>query len=100
MRHVELKREGKVLADFDLYALLVKGDKTGTYNCSRRRALHPQRVHRWRSWAAVRQEAIYELRGEQTIEELLEPPAAERGGFGGRISVERSRTMHSAEPSN
>jgi protein involved in polysaccharide export with SLBB domain len=29
MRHVLLKRGGKTLTDFDLYALLVKGDKTG-----------------------------------------------------------------------
>jgi protein involved in polysaccharide export with SLBB domain len=29
MRHVELKRAGKVLTDFDLYALLVEGDKSG-----------------------------------------------------------------------
>jgi len=29
MRHIQLKRAGKMVADFDLYALLVKGDKSG-----------------------------------------------------------------------
>ncbi len=29
MRHVQLKREGKNVTDFDLYALLMKGDRSG-----------------------------------------------------------------------
>lgn len=28
MRHIELKREGKLIADFDMYDLLLKGDKS------------------------------------------------------------------------
>jgi protein involved in polysaccharide export with SLBB domain len=50
MRNVELKREGKVLADFDLYALLVKGDKTGDVQLQSGDVLYiPPWVHRWRS---------------------------------------------------
>jgi protein involved in polysaccharide export with SLBB domain len=53
MRHVALKREGKVLADFDLYALLVKGDKTGDVQLQSGDVLYiPPWVHRWRLWAA------------------------------------------------
>ena len=28
MRHIQLKREGEVISDFDLYALLIRGDKS------------------------------------------------------------------------
>src|ERR1700761_5106580 len=29
MRHIELKRAGKIVADYDLYDLLLRGDKSG-----------------------------------------------------------------------
>ena len=91
MRHVELKREGKVLADFDLYALLVKGDKTGDVQLQSGDVLYiPAAGPQVALVGSVRQEAIYELRGEQTIEELLEASGGRTAvAFGGRISVER-----------
>jgi protein involved in polysaccharide export with SLBB domain len=91
MRHVELKREGKVLADFDLYALLVKGDKTGDVQLQSGDVLYiPAAGPQVALVGSVRQEAIYELRGEETIEELLEASGGRTAvASGGRISVER-----------
>ncbi len=67
MRHVELKREGKVVTDFDLYALLVNGDKTGDVQLQTGRcALHSRCGS---AGCPARQrapmEAIYELRGQE-----------------------------------
>ncbi|MGA2832603.1 MAG: SLBB domain-containing protein [Terracidiphilus sp.] len=91
VRHVELKREGKVLADFDLYALLVKGDKTGDMQLQSGDVLYiPPVGPQVALVGSVRQEAIYELRGEETIEELLEASGGRTAmASGGRISVER-----------
>ena len=91
MRHVELKREGKVLADFDLYALLVKGDKTGDVQLQSGDVLYiPAAGPQVALVGSVRQEAIYELRGEETIKELLEASGGRTAvASGGRISVER-----------
>jgi len=91
MRHVELKREGKALADFDLYALLVKGDKTGDVQLQSGDVLYISSVGPQVALVgSVRQEAIYELRGEETIEELLEASGGRTAvASGGRISVER-----------
>ena len=91
MRHVELKREGKVLTDFDLYALLVKGDKTGDVQLQSGDVLFiPAAGAQVALMGSVRQSAIFELRGEESFSQLLE----EAGGrtsvsSGGRISVER-----------
>jgi protein involved in polysaccharide export with SLBB domain len=91
MRHVELKREGKLLADFDLYALLVKGDKTGDLQLQSGDVLYIAPVGPQVALVgSVRQEAIYELRGEETIEQLLEASGGRTAmASGGRISVER-----------
>jgi protein involved in polysaccharide export with SLBB domain len=91
MRQVELKREGKVLADFDLYALLVKGDKTGDIKLQSGDVLYiPPVGSQVALVGSVRQEAIYELRGEETIEELLEASGGRTAmASGRRISVER-----------
>jgi protein involved in polysaccharide export with SLBB domain len=91
MRHVELKREDKVLTDFDLYALLVKGDKTGDVQLQSGDVLFiPATGAQVALVGSVRQPAIFELRGEESLSQLLE----EAGGrtsvsSGGRISVER-----------
>jgi protein involved in polysaccharide export with SLBB domain len=91
MRHVELKREGKVLTDFDLYALLVKGDKTGDMPLQSGDVLFiPATGAQVAMLGSVRQEAIYELRGQQSFEELLDAAGGRTAiASGGRISVER-----------
>jgi protein involved in polysaccharide export with SLBB domain len=91
MRHVELKREGKVLTDFDLYALLVKGEKTGDMQLQTGDVLFiPSVGPQVALIGSVRLAAIYELRGQESIEELLNTSGGKTAiASGGRISVER-----------
>jgi protein involved in polysaccharide export with SLBB domain len=91
MRHVELKREGKVLTDFDLYALLVKGDKTGDVQLQAGDVLYiPAAGPQVALLGSVRLAAIYELRGQESIEQLLDAAGGRTAvASGGRISVER-----------
>jgi protein involved in polysaccharide export with SLBB domain len=92
MRHVELKRGGKVLTDFDLYALLVNGDKTGDVQLQAGDVLFiPAVGSQVALLGSVRQEAIYELRGQESIEMLLTASGGRTAiASGGRIAVERT----------
>ena len=91
MRHLELRREGKVLTDFDLYALLVRGDKTGDVQLQPGDVLFiPAAGPQVAVLGSVRIASIYELRGEESIEELLNTSGGRTAiASGGRISVER-----------
>jgi protein involved in polysaccharide export with SLBB domain len=81
MRHVELKRKGKVIADFDLYDLLVRGDKTGDVQLQPGDVLYiPAAGPQVALLGSVRQPGIYELRGEESLEHLLD-------AAGGRTSI-------------
>ena len=91
MRHLQLKRQGKVIADFDLYALLVEGDKSGDVQLAPGDVLFiPAAGPQVALLGSVRQTAIYELRGEESIAQLL----AAAGGLtavasGARLSIDR-----------
>jgi len=91
MRHVELKREGKVLTDFDLYALLVKGDKTGDVQLQAGDVLFiPATGPQVALLGSVRLAAIYELRGQESIGGLLDAAGGRTAiASGGRIAMER-----------
>ncbi len=91
MRHVQLRREGKVLTDFDLYALLVTGDKTGDLQLQSGDVLFiPAAGPEVALLGSVRQAAIYELRGQQSIAELLVAAGGKTAvASGGRILIER-----------
>jgi protein involved in polysaccharide export with SLBB domain len=91
MRHVLLKREGKAIADFDLYALLVKGDKTGDVQLQPGDVLYiPPTGPQVALLGSVRQADIYELRGKEPIEQLLDAAGGRTAiAYGARISVER-----------
>jgi polysaccharide export outer membrane protein len=91
MRHIQLKREGKVITDFDLYALLVKGDKTGDAQLQPGDVLYiPATGPEVALLGSVRQTGIYELRGEETIDNLLDAAGGRTAiASGGRLSVER-----------
>ena len=91
MRHVQLKRAGKVVTDFDLYALLVKGDKTGNAQLQPGDVLYiPAAGPQVALLGSVRQAGIYELRGKESIEQLLDAAGGRTAiAYGARLSVER-----------
>jgi protein involved in polysaccharide export with SLBB domain len=91
MRHVLLKRAGKVIADFDLYALLVKGDKTGDTQLLPGDVLYiPAAGPQVALLGSVRQAGIYELRGNEPIEQLLDAAGGRTAiAYGAHLSVER-----------
>jgi protein involved in polysaccharide export with SLBB domain len=91
MRHVLLKREGKAVTDFDLYALLVKGDKTGDVQLRPGDVLYiPAAGPQVALLGSVRQAGIYELRGEESIEHLLDAAGGRTAiASGAGLSVER-----------
>ncbi len=91
MRHVLLKRKGKVVTDFDLYALLVKGDKTGDVQLQPGDVLYiPAAGPQVALLGSVRQAGIYELRGKEPIEQLLDAAGGRTAiAYGSRLSVER-----------
>lgn len=91
LRHVELKRAGKVIADFDLYDLLIRGDKTGDAQ------LHPGDVlyippvgPQVALLGSVGKTAIYELRGTESLGELLMAAGGRTAvASGNKISIDR-----------
>jgi polysaccharide biosynthesis/export protein len=87
MRHILLRREDRVIADFDLYDLIEKGDK------SRDARLQPGDVIFIPSIGPqiaisgdVNQPGIYELKGETTVEAALE----NAGGMTSLADAERA----------
>ncbi|HUN83649.1 MAG TPA: SLBB domain-containing protein [Terracidiphilus sp.] len=91
MRHVLLKRSGKVVTDFDLYALLVNGDKTGDAQLQNGDVLFiPPTGPQVAVLGSVREAGIYELRGEESIGRLLEDAGGKTAiASGGHLSLER-----------
>jgi protein involved in polysaccharide export with SLBB domain len=72
MRHVELKRDGKVITDFDLYTLLVEGDKTGDAQLQPGDILYfPPAGPQVALLGSVRQAGIYELRGTGSLASVI-----------------------------
>ena len=81
MRHVLLKRDGRIVTDFDLYELLIKGDKTGDVQLQPGDVLYfPTAGPQVAMIGSVRQAAIYELRGQESVDQLL-------GAAGGRTVI-------------
>jgi protein involved in polysaccharide export with SLBB domain len=73
MRRIQLKREGSTITEFDLYDLLLQGD------ASRDAVLQPGDIiyippvgPQVALWGSVNQPAIYELRGETTVQQEIE----------------------------
>ncbi len=91
MRHVQLKRDGKVVTDLDLYALLVKGDKSGDTQLQTGDVLYiPPVGPEVALLGSVRTAAIYELRGDESIAALLDAAGGRTAtASGGLISIER-----------
>ncbi len=91
MRHILLKRNGETVVDFDLYDLLVNGDKSKDAKLQSGDVIFIPPVGPVVAFAgSVRRPAIYELRGETTIDQLLKSAGgASAIASGARISIER-----------
>lgn len=72
LRHLELKRDGKLVSDLDLYLLLNKGDKSGDAVLHSGDVLYiPPAGAEVALLGSVKTEAIYELRGAENLSDLL-----------------------------
>ena len=91
MRHIELKRGSQTLTDFDLYTLLVRGDKSGDMQLQAGdvvyiRAAGPQIA----LLGSVRQPGIYELRGQERLADALDAAGGRTAlAQNARISIDR-----------
>ncbi len=102
MRHIQLRRGGALVTDFDLYDLLIHGDKSKDVKLqSEDVILIPPAGAQVALVGSVRTAAIYELRQNESLSELL----ADAGGVTStaseaRFSVERidnHRERHAME---
>jgi protein involved in polysaccharide export with SLBB domain len=91
-RHIELRRAGTVVTDFDLYSLLVHGDKSKDVTLQNGDVLFiPPVGPQVAITGSVRHPAIYELRASDPLAEAL----ADAGGASvvaaqARVSIERT----------
>lgn len=94
MRHIRLNRNGTPVADFDLYDLLLRGDKSKDVNLETGDVIYfPAVGPEVAIVGSVRAPAIYELRGKQTIADGI----ALAGGISSvanttSLEIERSET--------
>lgn len=91
MRHIYLKRSGKTIADFDLYDLLVNGDKSHDARLESGDVIFvPPAGPQVAITGSVRYPAIYELRKGETIGDLInDAGGASTTAAESRISIER-----------
>jgi len=91
MRHIQLKRQGEIVADFDLYRLLIDGDKTGDLQLQSGDVVFiPPVGAQVALLGSVQQVGIYELRGEQMLSQLIDAAGGKTAlAQGARLSFER-----------
>ena len=91
LRHVYLKRGGKTVVDFDLYDLLVNGDKSKDTKVESGDVIFiPAAGPQVAMTGSVRRPGIYELRDDTSIEQILATAGgASTTAAGARISIER-----------
>ena len=91
MRHIQLKRAGKVVTNFDLYDMLLKGDKSRDVQLLSGDVIYIPPIGALAAIAgSVNTEAIFELKGNESLADLLELA----GGLtnvaaGQKVTVER-----------
>jgi len=102
MRHIQLRRGSAVVTEFDLYDLLVHGDKSKDVKLQSGDVIFvPPAGPQVAAVGSVKTPAIYELRGDESVAELF----ADAGGVTSvaseaRISIERiddHRDRHAME---
>jgi protein involved in polysaccharide export with SLBB domain len=92
LRHILLNRNGKTVADFDLYALLLRGDKSTDVPLLPEDVLFiPAAGPQVAITGSIRNQGIYELRGGETIGDLIELAGKTTAiaSTNSRISLER-----------
>jgi len=91
LRHIQLKREGKVVADFDLYALLIRGDKSKDVHLLPEDVLYIAPVGAQAAiTGSIAVPGIYELLDGETIGDLIETAGRTSAlSSSVRISVDR-----------
>ncbi len=96
MRHIQLRRGSTVVTDFDLYNLLSNGDKSKDVQLLSGDVIFIPAVGPMVALnGSVRNPAIYELRGDESLAELI----ADAGGVSAvaaeaRVSIERIEDHH------
>ena len=91
MRHIQLRRGDQVVTDFDMYDLLLKGDKSKDVQLLPGDVIYIPTIGAMAAIAgSVSTPAIFELKGKESLSDLLELA----GGLtnvasGGKVSVER-----------
>jgi protein involved in polysaccharide export with SLBB domain len=91
LRHIQVRRDGATITDFDFYDLLIKGDKSKDVRLQPGDVLYIPPVGPLAAISgSVNTPAIYELKGTSTLNDLIEIA----GGMSsladtGRITIER-----------
>ncbi|MGA8727185.1 MAG: SLBB domain-containing protein, partial [Terracidiphilus sp.] len=91
LRHIELRRGSEVVTDFDLYGLLVRGDKSKDVKLLSGDVIFiPSIGPQVAITGSVRNPAVYEMRANETLADVL----ADAGGVSAvaakaRVSIER-----------
>lgn len=99
LRHIELRREGATVTDFDLYDLLVRGDKSKDVKLLNGDVIFiPPAGPQVAVTGSIRNPAIFELRDHETLNDLIQ----DAGGVsavasGARISIERIQNHQDRE---
>jgi polysaccharide export outer membrane protein len=91
LRHILLNRNGKTITDFDLYGLLIHGDKSKDVRLLPEDVLYiPATGPQVAVTGSVRQAGIYELRESETIGDVLQMAGGTSAiASNSRISLER-----------
>lgn len=92
LRHIQLMRKGKVVSDFDLYDLLIKGDTSKDVRLSSGDTLFiPVRKNRIAIEGQVARPAVYETKDDTTVDQLLSlAGGAKPQAYLSRVSVRRT----------
>ena len=86
LRHIQLRREGKLLSELDVYDVLTKGDKTGDVKLQSGDVVFIPAVGTQVALSgSIRNPGIYELREGETVSQLL--------GFAGGVTAVASQAQ-------